>query len=187
MVIDIFSGCVGLALTFVVLIAVMLLILIKANNVSFKLKVILIPLVIWYSTILYNVPYSFLGWPNDRLPSQHEVLVLGATVNQDKSIFIWVVDHNLKNAMSLDPRMAGSLNIDGVPRAYVIPYNSELHHEIIKLQELIRQQGKGVIKVDINKLRGFKVLVGEEPTFEVFDPAKELLLKNENEAEDNQH
>ena len=172
---DIFLGYAGVALAFVIMMFVLLMIMIKANNINWKLKFVLIPFVIWFSVALYHVPSNFMGWPAEKWSIQNEVIILSYHIEEKKAIYFWVIDYNIKNVRALiDPRTAFFPYIDDTPRAYKIVYNSELHKQLEETRARLARLGRGTLKMNMERLNGMNVFDVNTPLFKIFDPAEAL-------------
>jgi hypothetical protein len=177
---DIFLGYAGVAIAFVIMMFVLLMIMIKANNISWKLKFVLIPFVMWYSVALYHVPQNFMGWPTEKWSIQNEVIVLDYYIEEKKAIYFWVVDYNIKNMRALvDPRQAFYPFIDSTPRAYKIVYDSETHKELVEAKRKLMALGRGSMRMNLDKLDGMSRFDGNTPLFKLFDPAEFLKKSTE--------
>jgi hypothetical protein len=177
---DIFLGYAGVAIAFVIMMFVLLMIMIKANNISWKLKFVLIPFVMWYSVALYHVPQNFMGWPTEKWSIQNEVIVLDYYIEEKKAIYFWVVDYNIKNMRALvDPRQAFYPFIDSTPRAYKIVYDSETHKELVEAKRKLMALGRGGMRMNLDKLDGMSRFDGNTPLFKLFDPAEFLKKSTE--------
>ena len=177
---DIFLGYAGVAVAFVIMMSVLLMIMIKSKDISWKLKLVLVPFVIWYSVALYHVPSNFMGWPTETWSIQNEVIILDWHVEEKKAIYFWVVDYNIKNVRALiDPRHAFFPFIDDTPRAYKIVYNSDLHKRLVAQHRKMKQMRRGSMTMHLEKLQGFQQFDANE-VFKIFDPA-EVLKKNPEE------
>jgi hypothetical protein len=177
---DIFLGYAGVAIAFVIMMFVLLMIMIKANNISWKLKFVLIPFVMWYSVALYHVPQNFMGWPTEKWSIQNEVIILDYYIEEEKAIYFWVVDYNIKNMRALvDPRQAFYPFIDGTPRAYKIVYDSKTHKELVAAKRKLMALGRGSMRMNLDKLDGMSRFDGNTPLFKLFDPAEFLRKATE--------
>lgn len=182
---DIFLGYTGVALAFAIIMFVLLMIFIKANNISWKLKFVLIPFVMWYSVALYYVPQNFMGWPADKWSVQNEVIVLNFHIQEKKAIYFLVVDYNFKNLrMMIDPRTLHTPYVDDTPRLYKISYGSELHKRLLEAKRKLQKLGRGGMLMDMDKLAGMSTFNSNTPLFKIFDPADALKKLDDQSAED---
>jgi len=178
---DIFLGYSGVAIAFSIMMFVLLMIFIKANNISWKLKFVLIPLVMWYSVALYHTPQNFMGWPAEKWSIQNEVIIIGYHINEEKAIYFWVVDYNIKNVRAIiDPRTAFYPYIDDTPRAYMVVYDSDLHKKLLTARAKMLALGRGGMSMRMDRLKGMSKFDSTIPLFKIFDPA-EVLIKAEAE------
>jgi len=154
---DIFLGYAGVAVAFTIMMSILLMIFIRANNISWKLKFVLIPFVLWFSVALYHVPSNFMGWPTEKWSIQNEVIILEYHIVEDKAIYFWVIDYNIKNIRSIaDPRTAFTPYIDDTPRAYKVAYNSEIHKQLEENRARLARLGRGTLKMNMETLRYLK-------------------------------
>lgn len=176
---DLFVGYAGLAVAFVIMMSILLAIFIKATNISWKIKFTVIPLVLWYSIALYNVPGNFMGWPTEKITGLNEVFILAYRIEENKAIYFWIIDYDTGNSrVIIDPSGAFTPYIEGTPRLIKIKYNSKIHDAL--LEALKKQQagdGRFGLAMNLNKLRSFLALGDKEPLFELIDP-EELLDKD---------
>ena len=180
---DIFLGYAGIAIAFAIMMFILLIVFIKANNISWKLKFVLIPFVMWYSVALYHVPGNFMGWPTEKWSVQNEVIILYTHVQEGKAIYFWVIDYNIENVRHLiDPRQAFFPYVDDTPRAYKIEYDSELHKRLLAAKKRLQELGRGAMLMRLEMLSGMSAFDGNVPLFKLFDPA-EVLKKAEDETE----
>ena len=172
---DLFIGYAGIALTFVIMMTILLMILIKANNISWKLKLLVIPMVLWYSVALYHVPGNFMGWPTEKWQVQNQVIVLDYKIDEEEAIYFWVVDYNLKNVRFFaDPRNTYYPFVDDTPRAYKIVYNSELHKQLVEARNKRKRLGRGSMMMRMDRLQGLSTFGEDNEVFDIFDPAQVL-------------
>ena len=172
---DIFIGYAGLVIAWVIMMSILLMIFIKADNISWKLKFITIPLVLWFSVALYNIPGNFMGWPTEKWAVQNEVIILSVKVDEGKAIYFWVVDYNIQNVRVLiDPRNAIMPYIDDTPRAYKVKYNSKVHEALVEARRRLATLGRGALTMRRDRLEGFSKFDGKKPLFELLDPADVL-------------
>jgi len=180
---DLFVGYAGVALTFVIMMSVFMLILIKSNDINWKLKAVLIPFVLWFSVALYHVPQNFMGWPTEKWSIQHQVIILKTHVVEDDSIYFWVIDYNLDTVRTLvDPRHTFWPTTAAIPRGYRVKYNSDLHERLVAARKKMKRQGRGSMMMSMDRLQSLSAFNRNEPLFELFDPA-EVLRK----ADTDQH
>jgi len=178
---DIFMGYAGVAIAFIIMMFVLLMIFIKANNISWKLKFVLVPLVIWYSVALYHVPPNFMGWPAEKWQIQNEVIILNVHVVEKDAFYFTVVDYNIENIRRIiDPRTFHMPHIDATPRLYVVKYNSKLHEALVEARRRLATLGRGSLTMRRDRLEGFSKFDGKKPLFKLLDPA-DVLRKDPEE------
>lgn len=146
------EGLILFILSFLLISAVLLWIFIKPKRVHFVIKIITIPLVIWYGMLLYHATDTLLGWPtNNKLP-RAGVFIFGTVVEPDVQhkggIYIWLVPVPEEKDSVLDifcpSKFTGSTGSDGVPRSYRLPYTEERHRKMVKANKA-RLEGKFVL------------------------------------------
>ena len=139
-------GMTGLLAAYV-LVGLLLLSINLYSNWSWKVKAASIVV----TTLLYVVTYlSFpplLGWPTGELPPQRFRLVGADVVQPDKMtgakgmVYLWVKD-------------LGDLSGRAQPRAYKLPYSSDLHEAVLsaksKLNKGMEQLGEFKLLLDPN-------------------------------------
>lgn len=175
---DLFVGYTGLAISFVMFAFIILVIFIRANNISWKSKFVTIPLVLLYSIVLYYTPGQFMGYASGDVEDVGQVIVLHYFVVEDDAIYFMVLDYNKENISMLLPRPVDATK-GRSPRLYKIKYNSEIHKALLKAwAQQKKSKGRLGILADFNKLHGIAMLNPGEKAFEMFDPAK-VLRKTE--------
>jgi hypothetical protein len=171
MISDILVGYGGLAISFVIFAVIFLLILIKANNISFKLKFLMVPLVLAYSIVLYSTVQNFLGYPTEKAGYLKEVIVLSFHVDEGDAIYFWVIKYNKENVVDrFFPTPPEAIDSDA-PVYVKIKYNSKLHKQLMEaIAKAEASKRDARIKMDMNKLRGLQSLRSNESPFDLFDP-----------------
>lgn len=108
-------GLTGLVFAYGAL-AVLLLSLCFYSNWRWWIKVAAtLSLLLLYSASYFSIP-PLLGWPiNHDIPKQFRLLAF--TVEESEGIYIWASD--LSRGVQI-----------GAPRAYILPYNKQLHENI---------------------------------------------------------
>lgn len=151
-----FYGFVGLALTYVLLVTLLLWIFTKANVSEWK-KFMLIPLTLWYSFALYYTPLGFMGYPVSKdLPDKAIVIsvkIVEPSNDHKGGMYFWMIDVNKIKSLPADPRKAFIILDQQEPRAYKIPYDRDLHKDLVKKKKKSQEEG-GVLRWSKQKQRG---------------------------------
>jgi len=100
------------------------------------IKLIMLPLVIWYGLVLNSSFGRIYGWPADHnLPEQAYIksyIVKKPTVDDDGAIYVWIVNRikvrrpNLFETI-MNPGKVFMIEYKGTPRSYKLPYTKNLH------------------------------------------------------------
>ena len=149
-------GYLGLTTAYILIIS-MLLWLFITSRTALVLKIIIIPIAMWYGLVLYYTPENLMGWPVNissasLLPG--DAFVISTSIKEPSkktsdpgAIFITVIETNKNSEVvfSLSPKDAFVYRGNGEPRTYKIPYSKELHEKIIKAQrEQAREKGSQI-------------------------------------------
>jgi hypothetical protein len=172
----IIPGFLGLTLAFLLIAVVLLWFFIKAK-VPVLLKLIVIPLVIWYSLVLLYTPNKLLGWPSpEEWPEGAMVLkfiIVEPSPNKPGGFYFWLIDDGYmkrqellkigKIAQSETPGLLEVLNPKDIfgykstntPRAYIMPYDREFHKMLTKKDKKKKgMRGRGVMRLFRKMLKG---------------------------------
>ncbi len=167
---EIWLGYSGLAVSFVILLVTILWSLIQPN-MKLRYKLIIIPIFIWYSLVLYYTAPKLMGWPVDiSIPAKS--IVVGFNIQEPNKIrkggiYLWVISpkktSEQKLVERLDPEIIFSY-ANKEPRAFKIPYSREMHKAIIEAQKRQARQkgsvliiGKGEKGIDGNSMGGLGI------------------------------
>lgn len=174
---NIFIGYASLALSFVAFAFIFLLVLVKANNISYKFKLVMIPLLLCYSIVLYSTIQNFLGYPSTRVEELKSVFILSYSVEEGDAIYLWVKAYNRDNVFHrYFPNPPEGLKISA-PIYVKIEYDSELYKKLVEAAARAERENKQ-LKTDGDRLMGFRTFSVNENPFELFDPM-EVLRKEE--------
>jgi len=190
---DILTAYIGLSVAFVI-IASLFLYFIIGTKAPLLVKVIIIPIVIWFTLALYFTPGKLMGWPTHAEPPDRSIILLPIIKEPagDSKGFIdllVIVREESKKSLieQLKPGNVFSYNNKNTERLYRLPYDRELHEAITKAQK--KAEGvKGFMRYSRNKksksnkgesLRGHKEL----PTITVINPR--VLLNKDGNKNDN--
>jgi len=143
----IITGYIGLAIAFIMITAVLLFFL-TDSKIHVLIKVVIIPVVLWYSLVLFSMPDNLRGWPTDQ-PIPNDSRVISLLINEPSvsgmgAIYLWVIDKEFKKTI-LDPRNAFCYHTNNTPRVYKLPYNKELHKRLIEALQKAKQVGGFII------------------------------------------
>ena len=150
----ILTAYLGLAVTFLILITLLLMLLIKVKG-RIITKFVIIPVVIWYSLVLLYLPNSFMGWPTgDEIPDNSIILTIFFNEPRGSSkgaIYLLVLTKNIDTSKrslfeQLDYRGVFKYNYINTPRIYRIPYNRGVHKALFEKLMLAKKSGKDLIK-----------------------------------------
>lgn len=134
-------------ITAYILIATMLLWLFINSKTYLAIKIVAVPLVLWYGLVLYHTPGNLMGWPKkiesvEDLP--RDAFVVGVSIKEPSKktsdpggIFITIVETNSDTEVhfTLNPKAAFTYDGSGKPRIYEIPYTKKLHKQMIEMQK----------------------------------------------------
>lgn len=166
-------GIIGIAATYLLIVIAILL---SVNNSSKIKTIISVPLIIWFSVVLFFTLDDLLGYPTDSAIPDGAV-IKGIHINEPYKEYpgvmcFWVIA----------PENFGMPNSE--PRAYKMVYDRELHKQLMKK----RKQKGGILTWRMIKQDNFrgtlsKLLEGQSPPskrgkFEILNPAR--LLEKEN-------
>jgi hypothetical protein len=155
---SLFIGYLSLGIAFVILVSILLW-----NGFgprSFRVSLVMVPLVIWYSMALFYVPSHLLGWPsNHKIPEKFLVIsfwVHEPMKGQQGGIYLWgrewdgkKPERNLtspKQAFRYIPELM-------TPRAFRVDYSRALHKKLMKQREEVEQVAGGIMMIERRKKR----------------------------------
>lgn len=158
----IIPGFLGLTLAFLLIVVVLLWFFITAN-VNLLYKVIIIPVVIWYSLVLWFTPSKWMGWPTiDAWPDGaiiEHIKIHEPRPNKEGYFYFVLIDDNYMERMkaleegrkyeekkptfwdNLDPRNVFSFKGDNVERSYIMPYDREFHKMLTQKSKEKKEMG----------------------------------------------
>ena len=175
------EGIIGLAASFLVLVALILWLIILSKGKFWIIKSIIITTSTLFSIVVLISLKDFIGWPSKSgLPQQfqlHWAIIdePNKIKNSEGAIYMWVTKLDKENKNK------------GLPRAYKIDYTRKNHEEIMKglisLGDGIQQKGEKVkVKDDIDleeDLSNMQEIV-------IYDLPKPLLPEKNTRREQNQ-
>lgn len=132
------AGLMGLAVAFVLLASIWAWILIRATKYR-ALKFVMIPILIWYSLVVYFAPSNLIGWPCKTEPPDGAI-ILAFQISEPTYIYIWAVDGAYDPIPTLDPRGLTKYTFTGTPRAHTVLYTKSLHKELIAAEKQKRER-----------------------------------------------
>jgi hypothetical protein len=188
---DMWSGIASLTVAFVLIVGVLIWLFIESKN-KMWIKVLLIPLCVWYGLALYFTPQNLMGWPTptefDNLPDNSIVVGIRVVETNNKSkgaIYFWMIQLENKEVEKLNklhPAVAFNQIMRMRPRAYEVPYTRELHKRIAEAQRkkgdvrgaMVYRHGKGKEKKEGSAYQGNSAPRGQ---LDVLNPA--VILKKD--------
>ena len=122
---------------------------------SFRVNLVMVPLVIWYSMALFYVPSHLMGWPsNNKMPEKFLVIsswVQEPTKSQKGGIYFWGLEWEGKkpDRKLISPKDAfGYMPESKTPRAFRVDYSRGLQKKLVKQEEEVKQVSGGIIIVN---------------------------------------
>jgi len=180
----IMSAYIGLIIAFIIIISFFLYFFI-ASNMPVAVKILIIPIIVWYSLVLFYTPDKLMGWPTwQPIPNGSRIIsmIIKEPFKDDLgSIYIWAIDYNISEKWSINPKRVFRYNEKNTPRVYKIPYSKELHKKLIEARSSAKKnhgfmmwgikKGKGKLK------RGGNLNLSDDVEIRIIDPMK-LLQKD---------
>lgn len=181
---SLYLGYLSLGMAFVILASILLWNGFRLR--SFRVSLVMVPLVIWYSMALFYVPSHLMGWPsNNKIPEKFIVIsswVHEPMKGQKGGIYFWGFewdgkkpDRNLttpKDAFRYIPESMST------PRAFRIGYSLGLHKKLMKQQEEVEQVAGGLMMIKRSEKR-----IAEQENEEQIGPESDLEFTILNPAE----
>ena len=200
---DIIAGYLSIALSFVLLATMFLWFFIK-GNASIYLKLIIIPVVIWYTLALYYAPDNLMGWPTPEGPPSVARVIYGIVqkpgFEREGVIYLWMIsldkEDDFRKGLSsmINPENVFDYNAKNVPRAYKLPYNEKLDRQLAKGKDarmndlgsvmIFKRKGKGKLK----KRKGYGEEYKDDTKIEIHNlrgTMKKIKTKSERLKETN--
>lgn len=162
---NILAGYFSIAFTFVLLATLFLWFFIKGNANVF-LKLIIIPVVVWYTAALYYAPDHLMGWPTTEGPPGIAKVLNGIVqkpkAGKEGAIYLWMISldkeadykKNIKDL--INPKNVFDYRAKNVPRSYKLPYDEDLDRQLNKGKNarmndmavvmVFKRKGKGKLK-----------------------------------------
>jgi hypothetical protein len=179
---NILAGYFSIAFTFVLLATMFLWFFIK-GGASVWLKLVAVPVVLWYTLALYYAPDNLMGWPTPEGPPGVARVINGIVkqpkAGDDGAIYLWMIslDKEIDYKKSLkdlvNPKNVFDYNAKNVPRAYILPYDKNLDRQLTKGKNA-RLDDLGVVIVFKRKGKGKLKKKGEGE--ETYDDARIEIL-----------
>lgn len=186
---DIWSGYIGLAIAFVIITVIFLWFFLRTPG-HIIIKVIMIPVTIWYGLVLYYSAPNLMGWPTtESIPENSQILAFrikepNPKNNDPGAIYFWLnTKPGHKNqkpspANWINPKNVFSYNGSTHPRAHQLPYSRKMHKKIIEAQKKARGVPGARVKIK-KKGQHKKGDPGNEESkaaleFEIINPVKLL-------------
>ena len=149
---DVLTAYAGLSIAFVI-IASLFLYFIIGSKARLLVKVILIPIVIWFTLALYFTPGKLMGWPATVEPPDNSIILMPIIKEPrgDSKGFIdllVIVREESKKSLieQLKPGNVFSYNDKNTERLYRLPYDRELHEALMEAQTKARRVGGFMIR-----------------------------------------
>jgi len=144
---DILTSHLGLALAFVI-IASLFLYFIIGSKAPVLVKVIIIPIVIWFTLVLYFTPGKLMGWPTIAEPPEGSIIlmpIIREPSGGEKGFIDLIVIVRDESKKSLVEQL-GAKNIffyndSNTERIYRLPYDRKLHKQLEEAKKKSRRQG----------------------------------------------
>ncbi len=144
---DVLIAYAGLSVAFVIIASLFLYFIIESKAPLF-VKVIIIPIVIWFTLALYFTPGKLMGWPTHAEPPDKSIILLPIIKEPagDSKGFIdllVIVREESKKSLieQLKPVNVFSYNNKNTERIYRLPYDRELHETLTKAQRKAKKIG----------------------------------------------
>ena len=138
---DILSAYFGLCIAFII-IASLLLYFIINSKAHVLIKAVIIPIVIWFTLVLYFTPDKLMGWPTHAEPPDGSIVLLdiikepGAGQKGFIDLLVIVRDSSkLTLFEQLNPVNTFSYNDKNTERIYRLPYDRDLHKKLIEAKK----------------------------------------------------
>lgn len=178
-------GYIGLSISFLIVLLILLVIFTKAK-VDKKFKLLLIPLTIWYSLVLYSIPNNFSGWATESEPPDKSIIlglwVQEPTLKEAGGVYFWVVHYPSQEEVikfSLNPKEFVTYIYSQQPRNYKISYDKGFHKKLLEAQKNQAQEKGSILQYRKGTKPGSKKGKGEfrdDSGFKLLRP-EELLPK----------
>jgi len=132
---SIWFGYSGLTIAFLIISTIMLWVIIQTKG-KILAKAIIIPLVVWYSLVLFNAGPNLMGWPAPRvMPIGSEILTFMIKEPQGSykgGMYFWVIPQEEKHWID---KISPDYFMPGEPKSYKIPYDRDLHKRLLDAQK----------------------------------------------------
>lgn len=182
---DILIGYGGLAVSFSLFAIVILVILIKANNINWKFKLLAIPLMLAWGFVTYYIPVNFMGFASPQVEGVGQVVIRDFYIVEGKGFYFTVMDFNKVNVQNMFAKPGDAIDAQA-PRLYVVPYDEELHKALLSIKNERRKKRRGMIVTNLGAFFDLEALLKQQKRpFELVDPAQ-IMTKAEREAQEEQ-
>lgn len=183
-------GYIGLATTFIILSALMLLMFIKPD-IKKRYKMFIIPFILWYGLTLYWTPSKLMGWPSKDEILKGSIIysfyIIEPDTEKEGGIYFWIIDRNnvKKDLIQLKmlPMKVFMIVMKGVPKSHSIPYDRETHKRLLEMQKKMKKRPGSIMIYDGKQSKGKKekkseISEGEKVKFKILNPAA-LMRKSD--------
>jgi len=144
---DILASYSGLSLAFAIISALFLYFII-GSNMKVVVKAVIIPIVIWFTLVLYFTPQKLMGWPTPAEPPDGSVIILPIIKEPSGGSkgfidMLVIVRNESKQSLidQLDAKNVFSYRADNTPRLYRLPYDRNMHKDLLEAQKAIKKRG----------------------------------------------
>jgi len=167
------------------LLAILSLWFIIGSRGHIMLKMVAVPLVLWYGLVVFYAMPTLRGWPTDEIPPS-DAWLISFVVDEPNAedaggIYIWCNLRPPTDPMSIFQMMIRPFpTIESKPRAYRIPYTKEMHKKIVKAHNQQQQQqgSRIVLQTDKEMPKGEGRVEDDQLKFKIINPME--LLPKEN-------
>lgn len=176
----------GVSITYVIL-ATLLSLVISNSKIPVIIRIIIIPIVLWWSLALFYGNLGLRGHPIDGYPPPGSIVagveIVEGSLNEPGGIYLIVFLPNKSRWEAkrhfLDPRIMFVIFKEGEPVYYKLKYTRSKHKEIEKKLKQARKFG-GRLRMKKKKKGDGKWKEKGLDTFEILNP-REILRKPEYE------
>jgi len=154
------SAYIGLSVAFILIVSILLYFVINSDT-HVAIKAGLITIVVWYSLVLFYTPPKLMGWPTYQdLPDSS--LIVFALVKEPRGkdlggmyLLLLIQESNRTLLEQINPKNIFDYSEKNTPRLYRIPYDRELHKELMKKRkQAARSRGGLKLKKKKKKNKG---------------------------------
>ena len=148
---DILLGYSGLLTAFIIIAAIHLYFIIE-SKAKVLTKALIIPIVLWFSLVLFYTPEKLMGWPTSQeMPNNSMVmsmLIREPYGSSPGAIYILALHDRFSEKITkssvkkyLNPKSVFGYTTKNIPRFYKLTYDRELHKDLKKGEKKVEQKG----------------------------------------------